>query len=172
MERDIELFVLVFCLFLVYFVFKAVKYGIRQGFNLTVLTWCFFLLGTPVVNSGLLIDVPVKYLFAQKMHHTQLFVSFFGLFLSYCYLYFYKQLFTLTKHTRLLYKMITDPFSIYGILFIICGIGTLISAKLIDIVYDLIVTKSAFPTDADHYFLIYAIVLAVYYKIYYMFERS
>lgn len=166
MKKDLLNFVFTLTTFLIYFMYLLFTHGGTLGFHLTILTWCFYLLGTPIISSGLLIDFPVKYFYNKKMEHTQLLVSAMGVIITCIYLFVNPSLFQKTTHTKILYNMFTAPFSKFGLIFVLSFAGTLLSAKLVDQIYNMILFKNKkYILDNKGLFVIYLIILLVYFTI-------
>ena len=51
-------FLLLIALFALYFLYLIYEYGIQDGGLVTLLTWSFFVLCTPVADAGFLLDFP------------------------------------------------------------------------------------------------------------------
>tara|TARA_A100001015_G_C14965707_1_gene702849 strand:+ start:14 stop:607 length:594 start_codon:yes stop_codon:yes gene_type:complete len=73
---------------MIYFV---VMYGFNKGLYHTLLSWCIFVVATPIPEAGLIISVPLKNLLNIQLDYTQLFVSLFALiYIVYSYIYLKK----------------------------------------------------------------------------------
>lgn len=69
---------------MIYFV---VMYGFNKGLYHTLLSWCIFVVATPIPEAGLIISVPLKNLLNIQLDYTQLFVSLFALiYIVYSYI--------------------------------------------------------------------------------------
>jgi hypothetical protein len=71
----ISIFIIIFII-TIYFIYN---YGFTNGLWKLFLTWVFFTIATPTPQSGLLISIPVKFLYKIKMDKCQLFLSIFSL---------------------------------------------------------------------------------------------
>src|SRR6056300_1865970 len=67
-------FLLLIGLFCLYFLYLIDHYGIEDGGMVTLLTWSFFVLCTPVADAGFLLDFPIRLLYKVKMLHTEVIV--------------------------------------------------------------------------------------------------
>jgi hypothetical protein len=73
---------------LVYFV---VMYGFNKGLYHTVLTWCIFVIATPIPEAGLIVSVPLKNLLNINLDYTQMVVTCLALvYIIYSYVYLKK----------------------------------------------------------------------------------
>ena len=72
-----------------YFAFISYKYGLEQGFFVSLLTWSFFVLCTPVADAGFLIDFPLRLITKIKMFYAEIFVWLFAISLNF-YAFFLK----------------------------------------------------------------------------------
>src|SRR6056297_2035506 len=67
-------FLFVLILFLAYLIFMNFKYGAKDGFLVTLLTWSFFIFCTPIADAGFLLDFPIRIITGIKMAYTETFV--------------------------------------------------------------------------------------------------
>ena len=67
-------FLAVFLVFAAYFGFVSHKYGLEDGIFVTLLTWSFFVLCTPVADAGFLLDFPLRLIAKIKMFTSEIFV--------------------------------------------------------------------------------------------------
>ena len=56
-----------------YFFFISVKLGTKDGIMVTILTWSFFVLSTPVADAGFLLAFPIRMFAGVRMIYTQIF---------------------------------------------------------------------------------------------------
>jgi hypothetical protein len=77
-----------FMAILVYFV---VMYGFNKGLYHTILTWCIFVIATPIPEAGLIVSVPLKNLLNINLDYTQSAVTCISLiYIIYSYIYLKK----------------------------------------------------------------------------------
>ena len=68
-------------LFFLYFVYLVYEYGIEDGGMVTLLTWSFFVLCTPVADAGFLLDFPIPFIVqSQNVAHRGGCVAFSHMF--------------------------------------------------------------------------------------------
>jgi hypothetical protein len=75
-------FLLLVALFALYFLYLIYEYGIQDGGLVTLLTWSFFVLCTPVADAGFLLDFPIRLLYKIKMIYTEIIVWILAISLS------------------------------------------------------------------------------------------
>ncbi len=128
-------FLAVLVILLAYFVFAAMKYGIQSGFMVTLLTWSFFVLCTPIADAGFLIDFPLRLITKLRMFISELIVWLFAIGLN-LYAYFVSPQFYNETALLSLFKHILDqPFPFWGII-LISMIGTFVSIRFGDELID------------------------------------
>ena len=109
-----------------YFLWMSWKYDASTGFGLSLLTWSFFVLCTPVADGGFIIAFPVRLLFGIKMAVTQIVIWFVAIGINLVMLWKFRDTYDLTFLTSLLEKILTVPYPYWGIL-LISLVGTLLS---------------------------------------------
>jgi len=124
-------FLLVLLIFVSYFFFIAKKYGIQQGFLVSILTWSFFVLCTPIADAGFLIDFPLRLITRIPMFFSEIFVWVIAISLNF-YAYFLTP--TIYEKTKILIffkHILNKPFPFWSIIFI-SALGTFVSIKFGD----------------------------------------
>ena len=135
-EPGFEKFALVLGVILLYFCYVAWTEGIALGFTVVILTWCFFVFGTPVADAGALVDFPVRIITNNPFYRTEWIVFGVAATIIGVFLWASPKSYEATFLTRLLYKMATRPLSLYGMIVVLSIIGTLVSAYLENDVYN------------------------------------
>ena len=124
-ETILKFAALVFIL-LAYFGYMSWKYDASTGFIVTILTWSFFVLCTPVADGGFILAFPIRLLFGLKMAYTQVILWFVAIGIN-VYAYFYSAAsYEYTFITGLLKQIISEPYPYWSIL-IISALGTFLS---------------------------------------------
>lgn len=119
-------FLAVLGILVMYFFIMMYKYGAEQGLLVTVLTWSFFVLCTPIADAGFLIDFPMRLLIRIKMIYSEIIVWIIAIGFN-AYAFFLKpQIYESTHLLSLFKKILSDPFPYWGII-LISGIGTFVS---------------------------------------------
>jgi hypothetical protein len=109
-----------------YFAYMSWKYDASTGFGVSVLTWSFFVLCTPIADGGFILAFPIRLLFKVKMSYTQVALWFVAIAIN-LYAYFYTpDIYDLTFITQLLKHILSEPYPYWSIL-IISALGTFLS---------------------------------------------
>jgi len=90
-------FILVLSVFIGYFIFISNEYGIQEGFFVSILTWSFFVLCTPVADAGFLIDFPLRLITNIKMLFAESFIWIIAISLNIYAFFFSPEIYTKTK---------------------------------------------------------------------------
>lgn len=109
-----------------YFLYMSWKYDASTGLGLSLLTWSFFVLCTPVADGGFILAFPIRLLFKIKMAITQVVLWFFALAINLYMLKAYPSMYELSFPTELLHHILTEPYPYWSIL-IISALGTFLS---------------------------------------------
>lgn len=133
-------FILLVAIVIIYFLYMSFKYGASDGFGVSILTWSFFILCTPVADGGFILAFPIRLLFKVKMAITQVFLWFFALLLNIFMLFKMNDIYDLTFLTQLLKHILSTPYPYWSIL-IISAIGTLLSILFGDEMMDVTIHK-------------------------------
>ena len=123
---------------IVYFIFMSLKYGIKQGIGVTILTWSAFVFCTPIADAGFLVDFPVRLLTKIKMIHSEMMVWIIAFFTVLYTLNFKPYLFEKNIFLHLYKEIITHPWP-FWLIIILSLSGTFLSVyfgdELIDTVH-------------------------------------
>lgn len=109
-----------------YFLYMSWKYDASTGFAVSMLTWSFFVLCTPIADGGFILAFPVRLLFGIKMAITQIVLWFVAIGFNILMLIFSPQSYDFTFLTKLLNHILTVPYPYWSIL-ILSAAGTLLS---------------------------------------------
>lgn len=135
-QKVVLKFFLLSLIVIIYFVYMSFKFGTKDGFLVTALTWSFFVFCTPVADAGMLIALPVRMLFQVKMIYTQLISFLIAFSLNLYAVFFLSQIYEKTVVLRLFHHILIQPFPFWGII-ILSVIGTIFSIyfgdELIDV---------------------------------------
>ncbi len=128
-------FGLVVLVFLSYFIFITLKYGVQDGFFVTSLTWSFFVLCTPIADAGFLLDFPFRLITRVRMLFSEIIVWIIALSLN-LYAYFSTpEIYAKTKLLLLFKHILDQPFPFWSII-LISAIGTFMSIRFGDELMD------------------------------------
>ena len=128
-------FLLIVGIVVSYFAFISFRYGVNQGFGITILTWTFFIFCTPIADAGFLIDFPFRLITGFRMIYSETTVWITGFLINLFVFTHYPQLYGKTIILKLFYQIITHPFPYWGIIFI-SALGTFISVYFGDELVD------------------------------------
>lgn len=123
-----------------YFIYMSWKFDASTGFGLAILTWSFFVLCTPVADGGFILAFPIRLLFGIKMAITQVVVWVIAVGINLYMLASSKATYELTFLTKLLYKILTEPYPYWSIL-LISALGTFLSIYFGDEMMDVTTHK-------------------------------
>ena len=109
-----------------YFLYMSWKFDASTGIGVSILTWSFFVLCTPVADGGFILAFPIRLLFRIKMSITQAILWFVAIGLNVFYMSTSPDSYDLTFITRLLKHILSEPYPYWSIL-IISAMGTFLS---------------------------------------------
>lgn len=119
-------FLALIAIVVVYFLYMSWKYGASTGFGVSIITWSFFVLCTPIADGGFILAFPIRLLFKIKMSFTQIVLWFLAIGINVFFLAVSPESYELTFITKLLKHILTEPYPYWSIL-IISALGTLLS---------------------------------------------
>ena len=123
------------CALIFLILFKGYFYGVIDA----IFIWAFFVIATPVPESGLLISLPLKRFFNIKMTYVQVLVSILAIFLTF---YLYKCHGSVVKATyigRLFDEIVKSK---YYIIIVLSIASSILGSELIDNYIDMVVGGS------------------------------
>ncbi len=128
-------FILFLSIFMLYLAFIVGKYGLEKGFLVSLLTWSFFVLCTPVADAGFLIDFPLRLVTNLRMLFSEIIVWIIAIGINvYTYLVVPKT-YKATKLLSLFKHILDKPWPFYAII-LISMIGTFVSIQFGDELID------------------------------------
>ena len=137
-KRNVFLrFSFILLIVLVYFLFMISHYGIANGFSVTILTWSFFVLCTPIADAGFLLDFPIRFITGTKMIISEIFVWVISVALASYFFIYSPETFSYTVLLKIFEKILANPFP-YWIIIIISMVGTFLSIYFGDELFDTI----------------------------------
>ncbi len=123
-----------------YFVYISWKYNASTGFGVTILSWSFFVLCTPIADGGFIIAFPIRLLFGVKMSITQVVTWFVAIGINVVMLMTAAPTYELTFLTKLLKQILMQPYPYWSIL-ILSALGTFLSIYFGDEMMDVTAHK-------------------------------
>ena len=130
-------FLAVLFIFIAYSIFISVKYGAKEGFMLSWLSWSFFVLSTPVADAGFLIAFPLRLILKIRMMNSEIFVTIVAVGLNIFAYFFTPEIYNKTALLTVFKHIIDQPFPMW-IIFILSAIGTFVSIKFGDELFDVV----------------------------------
>jgi len=118
-----------------YFVFVSMSYGLKDGFFISILTWSFFVLCTPIADAGVLIDFPMRVIAGVKMFYSEMMVWAIAISLNLFTYFTNPQIYESTILLSLLKHILDAPFP-YWIVILLSAIGTFLSVYIGDTLID------------------------------------
>ncbi|WP_220469700.1 hypothetical protein [Colwellia sp. MB02u-10] len=111
---------------LTYFSYMSWKYDAATGFGVSVLTWSFFVLCTPIADGGFILAFPIRLLFNIKMAYTQIVLWFVAVGINVYMFFQHSNIYDLAFVTKLLKHILSEPYPYWSIL-LISALGTFLS---------------------------------------------
>ncbi|NPA71189.1 MAG: hypothetical protein GXO35_00040 [Gammaproteobacteria bacterium] len=125
-RESIFKFLTLLAIVVAYFGYMIWQYGASTGLGVSILTWSFFVLCTPVADGGFILAFPIRLLFKIKMAFTQVALWFVAIAINVYFLAVRPESYDLTFITQLLKHILTEPYPYWSIL-IISALGTFLS---------------------------------------------
>ena len=133
-------FILVLIVLIIYFIFITWRHGIEQGILITLLTWSFFVICTPVADAGLLLDFPLRLITKGRMIVSEVIIWIISFLISISALIFDPGIYDSFIILEIFKKILTNPFPYWSII-ILSAIGTFYSIYFADELMDVIKHK-------------------------------
>ncbi len=134
-KHALKKFLLILSIFVLYFLFIVYKYGLEQGFFVSVLTWSFFVLCTPIADAGFLIDFPLRLITNIRMLILEIFVWLIAISLN-LYAYFITPIIYNQTTLLKLFKHILDKPIPFWLIIFLSFMGTFLSITFGDELLD------------------------------------
>ncbi len=128
-------FFLVLTVFLLYFLYISLKFGVDYGFMVTLLTWSFFVLCTPIADAGFLLDFPIRLILNLKMWLSELFVWAFAISLNLYFFFLNPEIYQKTELLKIFHQLLEKPVPYWSII-VLSGLGTFLSVYFADELLD------------------------------------
>jgi len=163
-------FLFVILLFLAYTIYISTKFGAGEGFFLSWLTWSFFVLSTPVADAGFLVGFPLRLMFRVRMFVSEIYVTGVAILLNVFAYLLNPNIYSKTKLLTVFKHIIDQPFPMW-IIFILSGIGTFMSVKFGDELFDVARHRDRTYHKKHHKkqrFIIMSFVFAITLIVYYI----
>lgn len=139
-REELIKFLLLLAVMVGYFGYLSWKYDFATGGIVSLLTWSFFVLCTPIADAGFLLDLPVRVITGIRMFFTEIIVWGLAFFINLVCLNVSPESYSTTFLTSLLQKILVTPWPYWSVI-ILCGAGTFLSVRFGDEMMDVISHK-------------------------------
>lgn len=120
-----------------YFTYLSFEYGLMTGGVASLLTWCFFVLCTPIADAGFLLDFPLRLLFGIRMVLSEIAVWIIAITINITSLAYFPQYYDTTPLTKVFHVILTTPFPYWSVI-ILSATGTFLSIRFGDELMDVL----------------------------------
>ena len=131
-------FIIILTIFLIYFAFCIYRYGAQNGVLVSLLTWSFFVLCTPIADAGFLLDFPIRILTGIRMLYSEIAVWIIAIAMNIFFVIFNPSIYSKTLLLKIFYVILTHPIPYWSII-VLSAIGTFLSIifgdELLDVVF-------------------------------------
>ncbi len=166
---SLKKFLIIILIFIIYFIFISIKFGIGNGFLVSLLTWSFFVFCTPVADAGFLLDFPIRLIMRIRMIYTEIFVWFFALILNLAFLFIKPQVYEKTIMLKLFKHILLNPMPFWAII-LLSALGTFLSIHFGDELIDVAKhrhRKKYFSHHTKYKVIVFIFVIALIFCFYY-----
>ncbi len=139
-REELLKFLLLLSVLIGYFLYLSWQYDFATGGIVSILTWSFFVLCTPVADAGFLLAFPVRIIAGIRMVFTQAAASIIAVILNIVCIILTPSSYETTFLTSLFYKILTTPWPYWSII-ILCAAGTFLSIRFGDEMLDVVSHK-------------------------------
>lgn len=164
-------FILLLCVMVGYFIYLSWKFDIATGGIVSLLTWSFFVLCTPIADAGFLLDFPLRLLFGIRMLISEIVVWIIAILINIFGVMYFSEAYQKTLLTSLFEKIITNPYPYWAIV-LLSGAGTFLSVKFGDELMDAIHPKDCkfchrhrFKHSLIVYVVLFLLIFSGYYHL-------
>jgi hypothetical protein len=134
-KHTLRKFILVFLVLITYFLITSLKIGFKEGISITLLTWSFFVLSTPIADAGFLLDFPIRLITKLRMVYSEIIVWVIAIALNIFYFFTNPEIYNQTILLSLFKQILSQPYPLW-IIIILSGIGTFLSIVFFDELMD------------------------------------
>ena len=131
-------FTIILTIFIIYFALCVYKYGAQNGVIVSILTWSFFVLCTPIADAGFLLDFPIRILTGIRMVYSEISVWAIAITINLFFILFNPSVYSKTILLKIFYLILTHPIP-YWLIIILSAIGTFLSIifgdELLDVIF-------------------------------------
>lgn len=134
-EHPMLKFLAVVLVITAYFLIVMQSHGLKDGLLISILTWSFFVLSTPIADAGILLDLPLRIITGLRMIYAEVVVWTAAIVLNLITLNFAAAVYEKTFILSLFEQILTNPLPYWSII-ILSGIGTFFSIYIADEIVD------------------------------------
>lgn len=167
-------FLILLALLITYFAWLSWHYGIATGGLISILTWSFFVLCTPIADAGFLIDFPLRLIFRVRMWVSEIFVWGLAIGVATWGALTNPAVFETTELTSLFLKIITHPWP-FWLIVLLSGTGTFLSIKFGDELLDCIEHRERIFHHKHqllyHFILMISVFLLIFWGYYHLLDK-
>ncbi|MCA9478333.1 MAG: hypothetical protein KC535_04250 [Nanoarchaeota archaeon] len=131
-------FLAVLSIFVIYIGISIKHLGAKDGFLVSLLTWSFFVLCTPIADAGFLLDFPVRLLTGLRMIYSEMIVWSIAITTNLSLFFSHPELYQTTYLLSLFHHILGQPFPFWTII-LLSAVGTFLSLifgdEIIDVSY-------------------------------------
>ncbi len=138
--------------------YMTYQYGFTSGSILTVITWSFFVLCTPVADAGMLLDFPIRLLFRLKMFLSELAVWVIAIAINIYILLTRPEIYDKFPLGHIFYKILTNPIPYWSII-LLSFFGTFLSVHFADKLMDFVNHSDIIKKGLAHQLIFEGIVI-------------
>lgn len=167
-QKSVVKLALLITILLGYFLYLSWKYDVATGGFVSLLTWSFFVLCTPIADAGFLLDFPLRLLFNIRMVISEIIVWLIAITINVITLLYSPEIYQKTFLTSIFYKILITPYPYWSVI-ILSGIGTFISVIFGDELIDTVHSKNQGIRHKHKYrfLLLYILFFLLIFWIYY-----
>lgn len=140
-REELIKFLLLLAVLVGYFGYLSWKYDVATGGIVSVLTWSFFVLCTPIADAGFLLDFPVRLITGLRMVIMEIAVWGIAITANILTLWLAPEAYDTTFLTALFREILLTPWPNWSII-VLCGVGTFLSIRFGDEMMDVMSHKS------------------------------
>jgi len=123
----------------VYLAISIRNFGAKDGFLISLLTWSFFVLCTPIADAGFILDLPIRLVTGIKMIYSEIIVWSIAIATNLIIFFSNSQIYEDTNLLSLFHHILSQPIP-FWIIIILSAAGTFLSLlfgdELLDISYN------------------------------------
>lgn len=135
-NRLFKRYLLVLTVLIFYVAFISFRYNFSDGLIVGIITWSLFVLGTPIADAGILLDLPIRLITKIRMVYAELVVWIIAISTNIVVLKLNPEIYQINELTRILKYLLTHPWPGYLLIFL-CFLGTFITIILGDELLDI-----------------------------------